>query len=68
MAVMGEMSTGLLLREASPSSILAWEEVLTGWGGASDLWDGDMAASSVAAFPMVECSDSWLEFVCHHPG
>ena len=59
--VMGEMLAGLLLTEASPSSILAWVEVLTGRGGASDLWDGDMAASAVAAFPMVECSDSWLD-------
>ena len=61
MAVMGEMLAGLLLREASPSSILAWEEVLTGGGGASDLWDGDMNASAVAAFPMVEHSDSQLD-------
>ena len=55
------MLTGLLSREASPSSILAWEEVLTGGGGASDLWDGDMTASTVAAFPMVECSNSQLD-------
>ena len=60
-AAMGEMLIGLLSREASPSSILAWEEVLTGRGGASDLWDGDMAASAVAAFPMAECSNTWLD-------
>ena len=47
--------------DASPFSILAWEEVPTGGGGASDLWDRDMAASSVAAFPIVECSNLWLE-------
>ena len=61
MAVMGEILTGSLLREASPSSILAWEEVLTGRGGASDLWDGDMTASAVAAFPVMECSGLQLE-------
>ena len=60
-AAMGETLTGLLLREASPSSILPWEEVSTSGVGASDLWDGDMTASAVAAFPVAECSDSWLE-------
>ena len=44
-----------------PSSILAWEEVLIGEAGASDLWDRDMTASAVAAFPVVECSDLQLE-------
>ena len=59
-AAMGEMLTELPSREASPSTILVWEEVLTGRGGASDLWDGDMTASAVAAFPMAECSNSCL--------
>ena len=58
---MGEMLAGIPLREASTSSILAWEEVLTGRGGASDLWDGDVTASTVVAFPIGECSDSWLD-------
>ena len=61
MAAIGETLTGLLLRKASPSSTLAWEEVLIGGGGASDLWEGDMAASAVAAFHMAECSDLSLE-------
>ena len=61
MAVMGEMLVGILLREASASSILAWEEVLTGRGGASGLWDGDMTASTVADFPMGKCSDWQLD-------
>ena len=61
-AAMGETLAGLLSREASPSSILAWEEVSTGRGGASDLWDGDMTASAVVAFPMAECSDSQLDW------
>ena len=60
-AAMGETLTGSLLREASPSSILAWEEVSTGRGGASDLWDGDMTTSTVAAFPMAECSNLQLD-------
>ena len=34
--------------------------MLTNRGGASDLWDGDVTASTVAAFPMGECSNSWL--------
>ena len=58
---MGETLTGLPSREASLSSILAWEEVSTGRGGASDLWDRDMTASAVAAFPVAECSNSQLE-------
>ena len=49
---MGETLAGLLSREASPSSILAWEEVSTGRGGASDLWDGDGTASTIVAFPL----------------
>ena len=58
---MGEMLAGRPSKEAFTSSILAWEEVSTGRGGASDLWGGDMTASTVAAFPMGECSDSWLD-------
>ena len=46
---------------ASASSTLAWEEVSTGRGGASDLWGGDMTASTVADFPTGECYDSWLD-------
>ena len=57
----GEMLAGRPSREASASSILAWEEVLTGRGEASDLQGGDMTASTVAAFPMGECSNSWLD-------
>ena len=58
---MGETLVWLLSREASTSSTLAWEEVVTGGAGASTLWDGDMTTSAVAAFPAVECSDSQLE-------
>ena len=58
---MGEMLAGIPSREASVSSILAWKEVSTGRGGASDLWDGDMTASTVAAFTTGECSNSWLD-------
>ena len=61
MAAMGETLVGILSREASTSSIIAWEEVLTSREGASDLWDGDVTASTVAAFPTGECSDSWLD-------
>ena len=60
-AAMGETLAGIPLREASAFSILAWEEVLTGRGGASGLWGGDMTASTVVAFPMGECSDLWLD-------
>ena len=60
-AAMGEMLAGLLLREASPSFILAWEEVSTDRSGASDLWDGDVTVSTVAAFPMGGCSNLWLD-------
>ena len=60
-AAMAETLAGIPSREASASSILAWEEVSTGRGGTSDLWDGDVTTSTVAAFPMGECSDSWLD-------
>ena len=33
----------------------------TGRGGASDLQGGDATASNVAAFPMGECSNFWLD-------
>ena len=52
--------TGLLSREASPSSTLAWEEVSICGPRASNLWDGDMTACAMAAIPAAECSDSWL--------
>ena len=52
---------GLLSREASPSSTLAWEEVSIGGAGTSALWDKDMTASAAAAFSVVECSDLQLE-------
>ena len=55
------MLVGILLTEASASSILAWEEVSTGRGGASDLQDGGVTASTVAAFTMGECSNLWLD-------
>ena len=67
-AAMGETLAGIPLREASPSSILAWEEVSTGRGGASDLWDGDVTASTVAAFTTGECSNSWLDSSAIMPG
>ena len=58
----GEMLAGRHLREASTSSILAWEEVSTGRGEASDLWGWNVTASAVMAFPVGECSNSWLDF------
>ena len=60
-ASVGKTLTGLLFREASPSSILAWEEVSIGGAGISTLWDRDMSASAAAAFPKAECSDLQLE-------
>ena len=50
------------LQGASPSSVLAWEEVSTGRTGTCDLWGRDMTASAAAAFSAAECSDSWLEW------
>ena len=35
--------------------------MLTGRDRASDLWGGNVIASTVAAFPMGECSDLWLD-------
>ena len=59
--VIGEMLAGRHLREASTSSILAWEEVSTGGGEASDLWDGSVTASTVTTFPVGECSNLQLD-------
>ena len=35
--------------------------MLTGRGEASDLWGGYVTASTVTAFPVGECSNSWLD-------
>ena len=35
--------------------------MLTSRGEASDLWGGNVTASTVMAFPMGECSNSWLD-------
>ena len=60
-AMVGETLTGLLSREASPSSTLAWEEVSIGGAETSALWDRDMTASTAAAFSVAECLDLQLE-------
>ena len=57
----GETLAGRHLSEASTSSILAWEEVSTGGGEASDLWGRSVTASTITTFPVGECSDLWLD-------
>ena len=47
MSAIGEMLVGISSREASPSSMLAWDEVLAGSGRPSGLHGRDMRTTAV---------------------
>ena len=45
----------------SASSMLAWDDVLTGGTVPSDSWDGDMVATALLTFSGEDCSDLQLD-------
>ena len=57
----GEMLAGTSSREASTSSMLAWDEVLMGQSETSNFWHGDAMTATVVIFPREECLDSQLD-------
>ena len=61
MAAIGEMLVGMSSKEASTSSMLAWEEVSTGWSGPSCFGGGVMRTSAWMGLLGDECSDSQLD-------
>ena len=60
-AAVREMLVGTSSREASASSMLAWDEVLMGQSETSDFWGGNTMTTTVVIFPREECSDSQLD-------
>ena len=54
-AAIGEMLAGISSREASPSSMLAWDEVLPGQGGPSGFHGRDMKTIAVVGLLGDEC-------------
>ena len=60
-AAMGEMLLGTSPREASPSLILAWDEVSAGWGRSSGFHGGDVKITAVVGLLGDECWDSQLD-------
>ena len=59
--VIGEMLAGISSREASPSSRLAWDEVLAGQGKSSGFCGGDVKITAVVGHLGDECWDSQLD-------
>ena len=49
MAAIGEMLAGISSKEASPSSMLAWDEVSAGSSRPSGLCGGDMRTTAVVS-------------------
>ena len=61
MAAIGEMLVGMSSREASASSTLTWDEVLTAWSGPSGFLDGVMRPTAVVDLLGDEHLDSQLD-------
>ena len=61
MAAIGEMVAGISSREASPSSMLAWDEVLAGSSRPSGLCGGDMRTTTVVSLLGGDSWDSQLD-------
>ena len=57
----GEMLAGISSREASHSSMLAWQEVSAGWGRSSGFCSGDVRTTAVVGLLGDECWDSQLD-------
>ena len=57
----GEMLVGMSSREASASSMLAWDEVSTAWSGPSGFWGGVMRTTAVVGLLGDDCLDSQLD-------
>ena len=60
-AAIGEMLVGTSSREASASSMVAWDDVSTGGSEAPDFWGGDIVTAAVVIFLREECLDSQLD-------
>ena len=60
-AAMGEMLAGIPSREASASSMLAWDDVSMGGSETSDFQGGDVVTAAVVIFSREDCSDSQLD-------
>ena len=61
MTAIGEMFAGISSREASPSSMLAWDEASAGGGRPSGLLGRDVGTTAVAGLLGGECWDSQLD-------
>ena len=61
MAAIGEMLVGISSREASPSSMLAWDEVSAGCSRPSGFCGKDMRISPVVGLLGDKCWDSQLD-------
>ena len=61
MAAIGEMLAGISSREASPSSMLAWDEVLAGSRRPSGLHGRDVQTTGVISLLVGDCWDSQLD-------
>ena len=61
MAAIGEMLAEISSREASPSSMLAWDEVSAGGSRPSGLHGRDMRTTAVVSLLEGDCWDSQLD-------
>ena len=61
MAAIREMLAGISSREASPSSMLAWDEVSAGGSRPSGLCGRDMRTTAVVSLLGGDCWDSQLD-------
>ena len=61
MAAIGEIWAGISSREASPSSMLAWDEISAGSGRPSDFHCRDMRTTAVVGLLGDDCWDPQLD-------
>ena len=60
-ASIGGRLAGMPSTEASPSLMLAWDDVSIGGTVTSNFWGGDVVATDMVIFSKQDCSDSWLD-------